>query len=179
VFTLDFGTFQEELMKAFSRVMIGMGLLLGSGVCAMADIVWTLNDVDFSDGNQAVGYFITDNAVDTIESFSIQVEGPDTSRDFIATTMSSAYLPNEIGAFLEPTYYTDLFPETSMTSSGGIIPLNQGYDCPGCGVLSVGIGYNPTVNGVTETPEPSTIPFLGAGVLLMGVVLRRKLIRAS
>jgi hypothetical protein len=35
------------------------------------------------------------------------------------------------------------------------------------------------VTGVAETPEPSTIPFLGAGVLLMGIVLRRKLIPAS
>ena len=47
-------------MKIFSKLTIGLGLLLGSGVCAMADTIWTLNDVYFSNGNQATGWFSTD-----------------------------------------------------------------------------------------------------------------------
>jgi hypothetical protein len=166
-------------LKILSKAIIATAFLLGSSVCAMADIVWTLNNVDFSDGNQAIGSFTTDNAVDTIESFTIQVIGPDTARDFTATTMSSAYLPNTIGAFLEPTYYVDLYLNSPLTSAGGTFDIGSGYDCPGCGVLLVNSDHIPSVTGVAATPEPSTIPVLGAGVVLMGMIARRKLVRAG
>lgn len=182
---LDLGMFQEELMKTISRVVIGLGLLLGSGVCAMANIVWTLNDVylQYPHGggiNEVAGYFVTDNTVDTIENYSIAVTGPETEGTFTATQMVDAYLPGTIG-IANPgfTEYVDLYLASDLTSAGGTVDISSGYDCPGCGVLLVGNGYTPTVTGVAETPEPSTIPFLGAGVLLMGIVLRRKLIPAS
>jgi PEP-CTERM motif len=181
-------------MKFVSRVMIGLGLLLGSGVCAMADIVWTLNDVYLEyphDGgiNEVSGYFITDNSVDTIESFSIDVTGPETAGTFTATQMVDSYLPGVIG-IANPGFseYVDLYlAPLALTSAGGTINITSGYDCPGCGTLLVNSDYDPTVTGVVETgiadlgpvPEPSSIPFLGAGLLLMGVMMRRKLIRAS
>jgi hypothetical protein len=40
-------------MRTTSRLAILLGLLLGSGICAFADITWKLQDVDFSSGNQA------------------------------------------------------------------------------------------------------------------------------
>ena len=167
-------------MKTFSKVMIGMGLLLGSGAYAMADIVWTFDDVHFSNGNELTGSFTTDNSVDTIESFSIDITGPDSSDAFTAAQMVNAYLPNEIGIangyFSE---YVDFELPTALTSAGGTIDLTQGYDCPGCGVLVVNSDHTPSVTGVVETPEPSTIPFLGAGLALVGMVVRRKLVRAS
>jgi hypothetical protein len=168
-------------MKIFSKAMLGLGLLMGSGVCAMADTIWTLNDIDFTDGNTATGWFITDPSTSIIESFSIVVSGPDSATDFTANVMSSAYLPNEIGAALDPGFspYMDLYLASALTSAGGTVDITSGYDCPLCGVLIVNSDHRASVTGVAETPEPSTIPFLGAGVILLGFVARRKLVRAS
>jgi hypothetical protein len=92
----------------------------------------------------------------------------------------NAYLPNEIGiANVDFSEYVDFELPSALTSSGGKIDLTQGYDCPGCGVLVVNSDRTPSITGVLETPEPATIPFLGAGLALMGMVVRRKLIRAS
>ena len=161
----------KATMKNTTKLLSVAGLAFAFATCASADITWTLNDVTFSDGNSAVGFFITDNAVDTIESFSIQVEGPDTGRDFTATTMSSAYLPSVIGAFLEPTYYTDLYLVSPMTSAGGTIALKQGYDCPGCGVLASG-----TVTGAPlgTVPEPRFGALLVIGLAGLAFFARRK-----
>ena len=41
-------------MKILSRAMIVVGLLIGSCVCATAqEIQWTLDGIDFSNGNTA------------------------------------------------------------------------------------------------------------------------------
>jgi hypothetical protein len=165
--------------------MIGLGLLLGSGVCAMADIVWTLNDVYFqlpnsTEINEAIGSFTTDNSVDTIETISVDVTGTLTSGEFTATVGDNPYLPGGIGlASAGYAQYLNLVLASDLTSAGGTIDITSGNDCNGCGVLLLGNGYTPSVTGVAETPEPSTIPFLGAGAILMGIVVRRKLIRAS
>jgi hypothetical protein len=170
-------------MKTFSKAMIGLGLLMGSGVCAMADTMWTLDDVFFSNGNQATGWFTTDPTSTMIESFSIQITGPDAADAFTAAIMPDTYLANtppEIGiANSDWSKYVDLYLASSLTSAGGPIALTGGYDCPGCGVLRVNADFRPKVIGTEVTPEPSSIPFLGAGVILMGFVVRRKLIRAS
>jgi len=169
-------------MKIFSKLTIGLGLLLGSGVCAMADTIWTLNDVYFSNGNQATGWFSTDPTSTTIDDFSIQVTGPDTADAFTAAIMPDTYLANtppEIGiANADWSEYVDLYLATPLTSGGGTINLTGGYDCPGCGVLDT-TNYTPSVSGVASTPEPSAIPLMGAGLLLMGTVVRRKLIRIN
>ena len=172
-------------MKVFSRVIIGLGLLMGSGACAMADIVWTLNDVflqfPHNGGiNEVTGNFTTDNSVDTIESFSIAVTGPETEGTFTPALMVDAYLPGTIGiANSDFSKYVDLYLSSPLTSAGGKVDMGSGFDCPGCGTLLVNADHTPSVIGVASTPEPSTIPFLGAGLLLMGTLVRRKLIRAS
>jgi hypothetical protein len=170
-------------MKAVSRVMIGLGLLIGSGACAMADIVWTLNDVflqyPHNGGiNEVTGNFTTDNSVDTIESFSIVIAGPETDGTFTAAQMVNDYLPNTIGiANSDFSEYVDLYLSSPLTSAGGTVDIGSGFDCPGCGTLLVDADHTPTVTGVASTPEPSAIPFLGAGLLLMGTLVRRKLNR--
>src|SRR5579863_4389719 len=113
-------------MKVFSTVMIALGLFVGSGVCAMADTIWTLNDVDFSNGNTATGYFITNPTVTAIDGFSIQVTGPATAADFTATVMVNAYLPSEIG-IANPgfTEYVDLYLASALTNAGGTINISS------------------------------------------------------
>ncbi len=170
-------------MNIFFKATIGLGLLIGSGVCATADTIWTLNDVFFNNGNEATGWFTTDPTSTIIEDFSIVVSGSDSADAFTAAIMPSTYLANtppEIGiANADWSEYVDLYLASSLTSAGGTINLTGGYDCPGCGTLIVNSDRRPSVSGVVETPEPSAIPFLAAGLLVMGFVTRRKLIRAS
>jgi len=94
-------------MRIAPRAMIVLGLLIGSSTCAMAgdfDITWALNDVHFSDGNVATGFFVTNSSVTSIVSYSIVVSGPDTAADFTANVMVDAYLPTTIGAAFNPGF---------------------------------------------------------------------------
>jgi len=170
-------------MKTFSRVVIGLGLAIGSGACAMADTIWTLNNVYFSNGNEATGWFETNPAGSTIDNFSIQVTGPDAAAAFTAANMPESYLANtppEIGiANSDWSDYVDVYLASSLTSAGGTIDLTGGYDCPGCGVLVVNSDFTPSVTGVAATPEPSTIPLLGAGLAFMGFVVRRRFVASN
>ena len=167
---------EENVMRTISRGVVILGLLIGCGISAMAgDITWTLNQVVFSDGNTATGYFITNSAVNTIEGFSIVVSGPDGGADFTATLMVNAYLPTVIGAANSDfSKYMDLYLSSALTSAGGIVNIASGFDCPGCGVLLLtGSGYDPTVDGVPVS-EPSTLLVVGSGLGFLGTILRRK-----
>jgi hypothetical protein len=170
-------------MNIFLKAMIGVALLLGSGVCAMADTIWTLDDVYFSNGNEATGWFITDPTSTMIESFSITVGGADSADAFTAAIMPDTYLANtppEIGiANSDWSKYVDVYLASPLTSAGGTIDLTGGYDCPGCGVLRDDSDFRPRVIGTAETPEPSTVPFLGAGLALVILAARRKLVHSS
>ena len=167
-------------MTILSKATIVLGLLAGSGICAMADTIWTLNDIDFNNGNEATGYFITNAAVTAIDGFSIQVTGPSTEADFVATQMVNSYLPTEIGiadaGFIQ---YVDLYVASALTSAGGTVDITSGVDCNGCGSLLVNSTHTPSVTGTAYTPEPSTVPFLGCGAILMGFAILRKFIRAN
>jgi hypothetical protein len=166
-------------MRIFSKALIGLGLLLASGACAMADTLWTLNDVYFSDGNQATGWFVTNTAATIVESFSLQVTGPDSATAFTATQMSSAYLPDTIGfATTGWTEFADLYLAAPLTSAGGTIDIAGGYDCPLCGTLLDNSNYTPSVTG-TVTPEPLTAPFVGVSVAAMAWVVRRRRLARS
>jgi len=107
------------------------------------------------------------------------ISGPDAADSFVAALMVNAYLPNTIGiANSDFSKYVDLYLASSLTSSGGTIAIASGFDCPGCGTLLINSTFTPSVTGVTEAAEPSTLPFLAVGLILMGLVARRKLIRA-
>ncbi|MGC2112155.1 MAG: PEP-CTERM sorting domain-containing protein [Candidatus Korobacteraceae bacterium] len=165
-------------MRILARGLLILGLLIGSGIGAVAgDITWTLNNVQFSDGNTATGFFITNGAVNTIEGFSIQVTGPDGGADFVATQMLNAYLPGTIGAANSDfSKFLDLVLAQNMTGAGGVINIASGFDCPGCGTLLVNSDHDPTVDGAPVS-EPSALIVLGSGLGLLGTMLRRKLIR--
>ncbi|HEX5228266.1 MAG TPA: PEP-CTERM sorting domain-containing protein [Bryobacteraceae bacterium] len=175
-------------MKIFGKALLGVGLLLGTGVCAMADIVWTFNDVVFQQTfwpdttyqNELTGSFTTDDAVTHVESFNLNVTGNLASGLFTPAQMVDSYLPNTIGiADASFSDYIDLYLNSPLTSAGGTIDIGSGFDCTGCGTLLVNSDHRPTVTGVAATPEPTTLPVLGAGAVLVFFVTRRKLVRAS
>jgi hypothetical protein len=158
-------------MRTAARLAILLGLLLGSGICAYADIEWTFNNVVFNNGDSVTGYFITNDAVTQYDSISaVVVSGPDS---FTIAGLDSAYLPAEIGIFNSGwSRYIDLYMLSPLTSSGGIVPIKSGYDCPGCGTLL--LAHSPAVVGV-DLPEPSAVLVLF--VALAGVTGGTRLLR--
>ncbi len=173
----------KRRMSKVSKILIILGLLAGSSVGAIAgDIEWTLNDVLFSNGNTATGYFITDSSL-TVQSFSLMVSGPAGSQDFIATVFVQPYLPSQLGfANSDFSKYVSLYLTSPITNAGGTIPFGpglygDGFDCGGgggCGVLLLGNGYDPELIG-TPVSEPSVLLILGGSLALMGTMLRRAL----
>jgi hypothetical protein len=143
-------------MKIVSQVTIGLGLLLGSGIGAMAKIA-PANDLDFANG--FAESFVTNN-------LSIDVGSPEKQSEFTAPEAFNAYLPGAIGNSKYTDPYSFSFP-TSGGEKGGIsnavLPVNH--------VASVA--------DIVATPEPSGLPLVGAGALLIGMLVRRKLVRAS
>lgn len=153
-------------MKTFSRVAIGLGLLLGSGFCAMADIARLQNDVELT--NEGTGSFATNKAVNTIESFSIDVTAPEKQGDFTDTETVATYLPTTFGIanpgvskYTEPYSFSD--PINGISNN----------------VLLGNADQITSVTNLVATPEPSGLPFLGAAAILMGLLIRRKLLRVS
>jgi hypothetical protein len=161
-------------MNMSVKLLAAALLFAGFATCASADTVWTLNDVTFSNGNQATGFFTTNPSVTAIDSFSITVTGPATGAAFTVTTMINSYLPGEIGMFSTPTEFVDLYLSSDLTSAGGFVSIASGYDCPGCGTLIVNADTG--VTGVA-TSEPSSLLLFGSGLLGLFGMARRKLSR--
>jgi hypothetical protein len=166
--------------------MFALGLLLGNGTCAMADVEWTLAShgvpgVLFTNGDTASGYFLTNYANTAILGFDITVTGPATGADFIADVSVGYSLPSGTITFAyDPGFspYLSLFPAFALPVGGGTDPLTGtdpwndgpgGDACPGCGVVTPGLSAG--LVGV-NLPEPSTIAILGvfgiAFVLVLG-----------
>jgi hypothetical protein len=178
---LDFGTFSRRGLELenITKLLTIAGLAFGLATCASADIVWTLNDVVFFGGETATGSFTTDNTADTLESFSIAVSGGLPIADFTASGSDSVVLPGDIAFFNPPLSIVNLGFVSDLTSAGGTVGVGFGSD--GLLGLLVDSDHTPEVIGVktAATPEPSGIPFLAGGLILMGFLLRQKLIRAS
>jgi hypothetical protein len=142
-------------MKMVSRVTIGLGLLLGSGVCAMAGVAFTQND----------------KVVDTIESFFVDGTAPANEGDF-TDTQADIYLPATIFANTGVSKYTDLYLASIPISEGGKTGLSSN-------VLPLAGDHIASVTNFVATPEPSGLPLLGAGAIVMGLLVRRNLLRVS
>ena len=183
-------------MRIVSRALVILGLLVGSASCAMADVIWTFNNVQFSNGNVVTGYFITNSAGTMDLGYSIVVSGPDGQQAFTATKFVDSYLPSEIGFAdsnskdVRSYKYVLLYLTSPLTGAGGVIPLGRpgpsglygnGLDCGGggaCGLLL--LGHNPTVDGV-PVPESSALLNLDlvSSLGLLGFLsLRRKISHA-
>jgi hypothetical protein len=163
-------------MRTVSKVMIILGLLIGSAFSAMADTKWTLSDVVFDNGNTATGWFLVNPTLTGYDGYSITVTGPALGATFTATIAVDAYLPVLLGfANSDFSRYLALVPATPLTNAGGTIPLVFGVDCPGCGTMLLPAdGHNPEVIAAT-TPEPSALLLLTTGLGPAAFWLRRKL----
>jgi hypothetical protein len=153
-------------------------LTLCFGVTASADVTWTLNDVVFNDGGQAVGSFTLNSSGDPV-SWDIAVSGGDTAA-YPAVTFTTGE-PTDFKGASQPefanapfTLYLVLGTLAPLTNAGGIVDLdpNNALDCnngpcrvmTSAGFLSSG-----------AAPEPVSVALAGVG--LMCVALRRRLIK--
>jgi hypothetical protein len=66
-------------MRTVTRTMIILGLLIGGAFSAMADIMWTLSDVAFDNGNVASGWFLVNPTLNAYDAYSLTVTGPDSA----------------------------------------------------------------------------------------------------
>lgn len=126
-------------MKTFSKLTIGLGLLLGSGVGAMANVAWTQNDAEDFTVPQTVGGFFPSP---------------------IATVNKGA------------TKFTDPYLISEPSNTGEKTGLSNS-------VFPVTSDHIVSVADIVATPEPSGLPLLGAGAILVGLLVRRKLVRVS
>jgi len=170
-------------MKALSKVAVVLMLLVGSSIFATAGtIVWTFNDVYFDNGNQVTGFFTTDSAITQYLNFDITVGGGDPNGAFTVVQMTPANLPTLIGAANgDFSKYIALgLSGTGLTSAGGVVTMDFGFDCGpsgGCGVLLDDSDFHPEVIGIPVS-EPSALLVLGSSLAIMGTMLRRKFARA-
>jgi hypothetical protein len=180
-----------------SRVSIIAAVVLalfGFVPTASADgVLWTLNDMIFSDGATASGSFVYDAATNTLSSISITTTAGSAfgGATYTAVDPSFTPLPNDIGfvvtlmpdftgtGALELEFFTSntFATPTNLTNAGGTIftALNE-FQCLNTSCTSVddlrGTIGSGTVTGLV-VPEPSTLLFLLIGAL--GVVVAARL----
>jgi hypothetical protein len=166
-------------MRPISRVLLTFALVVGSAFCAMANpILWTFNDVTFSDGNTLTGSFQVDSTATLYTAFSVTVSGPVTMRDFTAAHATSPNLPMGLGFGNGPfSKYAFLVLASPVNDTiGGTIPIDFGFDCgtdSSCGTV-VQSGHTPEIIGTVLIPEPSGLLLLGSGLTTLALGLRRR-----
>jgi hypothetical protein len=149
--------------------------LLVTPRCVLADTTWSLNDVTFSDGAKATGFFTLNSTLDGLTDWNIMVVGstltptsanyqysPPTSNFFYISPVKIEVASNPFAEFL-------LFvPDTPLTNAGGTVDLAlspESVDCEPegpCGGLET--GSLSTMVGVV--PEPDSL-FLVLSVLAL------------
>ncbi len=181
--TLDY--LVKGTMKNITKLLSVAGLALAFATCASADVTWVLNNVTFSDGATASGFFTTDPGFDTLDNWDINVTGSDLGADYhYLTTNSSPFdiSASEVSLASNPfAKFVILFPSSPMTNAGGTISLVTGFDVPpgsgdcaisgACGHL--GSDSTASITG-TATPEPRFGAVLLAGLAGLGFLTRRK-----
>jgi hypothetical protein len=158
-------------MKLRIKGLLLAAVFLACASYASADVIWTLNNVAFSDGGVATGSFDLDPSGNFV-SWNITLSGG-TYPGITYTTGEPSFNTPAYVAFADTPFdrYTLLYLSTPLTNAGGVVPLVAALDCIN-GPCRVGVSGE--LDGVT--PEPSTLLLLGSGLLgLVGVARKRLL----
>lgn len=78
-------------MHKITKFLTFAGLAFGLATCASADTTWNLDDVTFSDGATATGFFTIDSTFDALTNWSVDVTGSSVGADFDYTTGDSNF----------------------------------------------------------------------------------------
>lgn len=163
-------------MKNISKILFIAGLAFAFASCASADVTWVLNNVTFSDGATAVGFFTTDPGFDTLDNWDINVTGSDLGADYhyqVSNSNPFDISSTEVAVAASPfAEFVIVFPSSAMTNAGGTISLVTGLSIPpGTGDCSEAgpCGYLASNSTASITGTPTPEPRYGA-VLLIGLV---------
>lgn len=165
----------ETILRKSLCMIALVSILLGASMCALADTMWTLNNVTFSDGAKATGFFTMNSSLDGLTDWNITVFGstltptsanyhysPPTSNFFYITPIKIEVASNPFAEFL-------LFvPDTPLTNAGGTVDLAvspESVDCEPegpCGGLETG-----SLSSMLDmVPEPDSL-FLALSVVAL------------
>lgn len=169
--------------------------LVFSSPALAAPVVWTLQDVIFTDGGTASGSFTFDADANAVTAFSISVAGGNISTFPAFTWADDESFPI---VFISPPTGNTVFefknvddenpfsrartlriaPETALTDAGGTIALdiNEPFsaDCFDCIPFRRLAGGSVTAAALAGVPEPMTWSMMILGLLGSGTVLRRR-----
>ena len=150
-------------------------VLLGTSVCALADTTWTLNNVTFSDGAKATGFFTLNSTLDGLTDWNIAVAGstlmPTSANYHYSPPTSNFYYISPIKIELASNPFAEFLlfvPDTPLSDAGGTVDLEvnpDSVDCEpqgSCGGLETG-----SLSTMLATvPEPDSL-FLALSVLAL------------
>jgi PEP-CTERM motif len=186
--------------KLFSCLILALGLVVllsMPGIASADDVTWSLSGVTFFDGGTATGSFVYNADTNTVSSVDIATTAGLAfgGADYTAVDPGFGPFPDEIvfvtsGSLAD---YTDtpaldlIFDPGLLTDAGGTIGLNLLSEEAPCGNAECSFGGEPfrevaagdVTTGAVSTPEPSTLLLLGAGLLGLFFVAKRKGLHAK
>jgi len=164
-----------------------------SGVAASANaeiITWTLDDVTFSDGATASGFFDYDTATGAAASFDLETTAGGTLGALHYTTANAQFYVKDYfssGSLLwvlnDFSRYINLAFAGPLTTPGTVAlrpgalagngsDLSGSWECTNCSTIRDIIGGSVTT--AAAVPEPATWAMMLMGFGALGAVLRRR-----